>query len=108
MKSKIAAKTGGLEYQWQIMQSLGMGDEEIKQYVYAKCSLLSIIIYILSLFQACCKFSIFYGTSLKCFVILYVTVFFLAHMYSSSLKNIYIYIQCRPLLRKVIEKDTIH
>ena len=31
MKSKIAAKTGGLEYQWQIMQSLGMGDEEIKQ-----------------------------------------------------------------------------
>lgn len=31
LKSKIAAKTGGLEYQWQIMQSLGMSDEEIKQ-----------------------------------------------------------------------------
>ena len=30
LKSKIAAKTGGLEYQWQIMQSLGMSDEEIK------------------------------------------------------------------------------
>ena len=32
LKSKIAAKTGGLEYQWQIMQSLGLEDEEIKKY----------------------------------------------------------------------------
>lgn len=32
MKSKIAAKTGGLEYQWQIMQTLGLSDEEIKKY----------------------------------------------------------------------------
>lgn len=32
MKSKIAAKTGGLEYQWQIMQSLGLSDEEIRKY----------------------------------------------------------------------------
>lgn len=31
MKSKIAAKTGGLEYQWQIMQSIGLTDEEIKK-----------------------------------------------------------------------------
>jgi len=31
MKSKIAAKTGGLEYQWQIMQALGLSDEEIKK-----------------------------------------------------------------------------
>lgn len=31
MKSKIAAKAGGLEYQWQIMQALGLGDEEIKK-----------------------------------------------------------------------------
>lgn len=31
MKSKVAAKTGGLEYQWQIMQSLGLSDEEIKK-----------------------------------------------------------------------------
>ncbi|KAJ7377115.1 hypothetical protein OS493_030710 [Desmophyllum pertusum] len=32
MKSKIAAKTGGLEYQWQIMQSIGLTDEEIKKW----------------------------------------------------------------------------
>jgi len=32
MKSKVAAKTGGLEYQWQIMQALGLKDEEIKKF----------------------------------------------------------------------------
>lgn len=37
MKSKIAAKTGGLEYQWQIMQSLGLSDEEIIKYVLFYC-----------------------------------------------------------------------
>ncbi|XP_027036668.1 leucine--tRNA ligase, cytoplasmic-like isoform X1 [Pocillopora damicornis] len=35
MKSKVAAKTGGLEYQWQIMQSLGLSDEEIKKFAEA-------------------------------------------------------------------------
>ncbi|KAL9971490.1 hypothetical protein ACROYT_G017659 [Oculina patagonica] len=35
MKSKIAAKTGGLEYQWQIMQSLGLSDEEIRKFADA-------------------------------------------------------------------------
>ena len=29
-KSKAVAKTGGAKYQWQIMQSLGLKDEEIK------------------------------------------------------------------------------
>ena len=33
MKSKVAAKTGGLTYQWQIMQALNIPDEEIKKYV---------------------------------------------------------------------------
>ena len=37
MKSKIAAKTGGLEYQWQIMQSIGLSDEEIKKYELNTC-----------------------------------------------------------------------
>jgi len=32
MKSKVAAKTGGLEYQWQIMQALGLSDDEIKNF----------------------------------------------------------------------------
>ena len=27
------AKTGGVKYQWQIMQSLGLADDEIKEYV---------------------------------------------------------------------------
>ncbi|GFX35205.1 leucine--tRNA ligase, cytoplasmic [Trichonephila clavipes] len=31
-KSKLAAKTGGATYQWQIMQSLGLPDEEIKKF----------------------------------------------------------------------------
>ncbi|CAG0882174.1 unnamed protein product [Darwinula stevensoni] len=31
-KSKAAAKTGGSKYQWQIMQSLGLTDEEIKNF----------------------------------------------------------------------------
>ncbi|PFX23553.1 Leucine--tRNA ligase, cytoplasmic [Stylophora pistillata] len=35
MKSKIAAKTGGLEYQWQIMQSIGLSDEEIRKFAEA-------------------------------------------------------------------------
>ena len=34
MKSKVAAKTGGLTYQWQIMQALGLVDEEIKKYTH--------------------------------------------------------------------------
>jgi len=32
MKSKVAAKTGGLTYQWQIMQALDIPDEEIKSF----------------------------------------------------------------------------
>jgi len=32
MKSKVAAKTGGLTYQWQIMQALDIPDEEIKNF----------------------------------------------------------------------------
>lgn len=32
MKSKVAAKTGGLTYQWQIMQALNIPDEEIKDF----------------------------------------------------------------------------
>ena len=41
MKSKVAAKTGGLTYQWEIMQALGLEDEEIKKYdlVHAYCTL---------------------------------------------------------------------
>ncbi|KAK3598448.1 hypothetical protein CHS0354_023000 [Potamilus streckersoni] len=31
-KSKLKAKTGGLKYQWQIMASLGLSDEEIKKF----------------------------------------------------------------------------
>lgn len=31
-KSKAAAKTGGLDYQWQIMKALGIEDEEIKKF----------------------------------------------------------------------------
>ncbi len=32
LQSKAAAKTGGLKYQWQIMKSLGLMDEEIKKF----------------------------------------------------------------------------
>lgn len=32
MQSKAVAKTGGAKYQWQIMQSLGLADEEIKKF----------------------------------------------------------------------------
>ena len=35
MKSKVAAKTGGLTYQWEIMQALELEDEEIKKYDHA-------------------------------------------------------------------------
>ncbi|KAK0056665.1 leucine--tRNA ligase cytoplasmic [Biomphalaria pfeifferi] len=31
-KSKVAAKTGGLKYQWQIMSAMGLTDEEIKNF----------------------------------------------------------------------------
>ena len=31
-KSKAAAKAGTAKYQWQIMHSLGLKDEEIKKY----------------------------------------------------------------------------
>lgn len=31
-KSKLKAKTGGMKYQWQIMKSLGLKDEEIKEF----------------------------------------------------------------------------
>ncbi|GFS17470.1 leucine--tRNA ligase [Elysia marginata] len=31
-KTKVAAKTGGLKYQWQIMQAMGLKDEEIRQF----------------------------------------------------------------------------
>ncbi|XP_037070028.1 leucine--tRNA ligase, cytoplasmic-like isoform X2 [Pollicipes pollicipes] len=34
-KSKAAAKTGGLRYQWNIMQSLGLPDDEIKKFADA-------------------------------------------------------------------------
>jgi len=34
VKSKVAAKSGGSKYQWQIMQSLGMKDDEIVQWVW--------------------------------------------------------------------------
>jgi hypothetical protein len=30
--SKVAAKTGNVKYQWQIMQSLGLSDDEIKKF----------------------------------------------------------------------------
>jgi len=30
VQSKAAAKTGSMRYQWQIMRSLGLQDEEIK------------------------------------------------------------------------------
>ncbi|XP_023175082.2 leucine--tRNA ligase, cytoplasmic [Drosophila hydei] len=35
-KSKAVAKTGSAKYQWQIMQSLGLQDEEIKQFANAE------------------------------------------------------------------------
>lgn len=31
-KTKVAAKTGGLKYQWQIMKAMGLKDEEIKRF----------------------------------------------------------------------------
>lgn len=31
-KSKVVAKTGSYKYQWQIMKSLGLSDEEIKEF----------------------------------------------------------------------------
>ncbi|KAK3783593.1 hypothetical protein RRG08_066857, partial [Elysia crispata] len=31
-KTKVAAKTGGLKYQWQIMRAMGLNDEDIKQF----------------------------------------------------------------------------
>lgn len=31
VKSKVLAKSSGLKYQWQIMKSLNMSDEEIKK-----------------------------------------------------------------------------
>jgi len=31
-QSKAAAKSGGLKYQWQIMQSLGLDDAEIAEF----------------------------------------------------------------------------
>lgn len=36
-KSKVLAKGYAVKYQWQIMQSLGMSDEEIKRYVRGVC-----------------------------------------------------------------------
>ena len=38
MKSKVAAKTGGLTYQWEIMQALELEDEEIKKYDLIHCT----------------------------------------------------------------------
>lgn len=35
-KSKAVAKTGSAKYQWQIMQSLGLKDEEIKEFAEAE------------------------------------------------------------------------
>lgn len=35
-KSKAVAKTGGAKYQWQIMQSLGLKDDEIKNFADAE------------------------------------------------------------------------
>lgn len=34
-KSKLVAKSGSAKYQWQIMQSLGLNDEEIKPFADA-------------------------------------------------------------------------
>ena len=33
VKSKVMAKTLSLDYQWQIMEAIGMKDAEIRQYV---------------------------------------------------------------------------
>jgi leucyl-tRNA synthetase len=35
-KSKAVAKSGTAKYQWQIMQSLGLNDEEIKPFANAE------------------------------------------------------------------------
>lgn len=35
-KSKLVAKSGTAKYQWQIMQSLGLHDEEIKHFANAE------------------------------------------------------------------------
>lgn len=35
LQSKAVAKTGTAKYQWQIMQSLGLKDEEIKNFADA-------------------------------------------------------------------------
>lgn len=32
LQSKVASKSSGLRYQWQIMRLLGLGDEEIRQF----------------------------------------------------------------------------
>ena len=32
LQGKVLAKTGGLKYQWQIMSSLGLSDQEIKAF----------------------------------------------------------------------------
>ena len=34
-KSKAAAKAGGAKYQWQIMQSIGLTNEEIRKFAHA-------------------------------------------------------------------------
>jgi len=31
-QSKVAAKTGGAKYQWEIMRSMGLSDEQIKDF----------------------------------------------------------------------------
>lgn len=31
----MIAKTGGVKFQWEIMRSLGLEDEEIKKYVFS-------------------------------------------------------------------------
>lgn len=33
VKSKVAAKSGTASYQWEIMQNMGLADENIKAYV---------------------------------------------------------------------------
>ena len=33
VKSKVAAKSGTANYQWQIMQNMGLADKDIKAYV---------------------------------------------------------------------------
>ncbi len=35
-KSKLVAKSGSAKYQWQIMQSLGLKDEEIRPFADAE------------------------------------------------------------------------